>query len=317
MAAKIVVRWLCGDALETAGVERLDEALASESEVWIDVEQPDREALESISRHVPLHEIAIGDALEPFLRPKIDLYRNLAYFTWIRPELMPDDGLEMHKLDVFLGERVLITSHKSHWVVVGQVAEDTVTGLKSGVEWVLHSVLDRVVDQIFPIADRLAETLEELEDLMLETPQREHLQRLYATKRLLLQLRRIVGPERDVLRGLARQEAFLSQDAYVYFQDIGDHLARVEDTVDTSRDVASGTMDIYLSSVSNRLNDIMKRLTIVSTIFLPLTVLTGIYGMNFRYLPELRWRYGYFDVLGAMVLIVVGMLVYFKRRDWW
>jgi magnesium transporter len=130
-------------------------------------------------------------------------------------------------------------------------------------------------------------------------------------------LHKVVGPERDVVRGLARLEAFVEPEAYMYFQDIGDHLARVADQIDTYREVANGTMDIYLSAQSNRMNQIMKTLTVVATIFMPLTLISGIYGMNFRHMPELEWPFGYFAALGLMGAIALSMTWYFRRRDWW
>jgi len=312
----VTVRWRDGDELRSGGVQDIEAAVASD-QAWIDIYQPDRQTLDAVCRHVSLHPLAVDDALEAYQRPKIDLYWDIVYLIWVMPALLPDDGLDMRKLDVFLGEKVLVTAHRELWPSIDVAAEEAASGLKRGVEWILHGILDGAVDEVFPIVDSLSDDLESLEDRMLERAAPELLEQLYATKRLLIALRRIVGPERDVLRGLARQEALVSQEAYAYFQDVGDHLARVEDTVDTYRDVAGGIMDIYLSSVSNRLNGVMKQLTVVATVFMPLTLITGIYGMNFRQMPELGSRYGYPAVLVGMATIAFGMMVYFKRRNWW
>jgi magnesium transporter len=136
---------------------------------------------------------------------------------------------------------------------------------------------------------------------------------------MLLALQKIIGPERDVLRAMARHTDFISQEAYLYFQDVGDHVSRVADAVDTYRDVASSVMDIYLSAISNRLNVVMKQLTVVATIFMPLTLITGIYGMNLTRMmwPSPDWAWSFWAVMGSCVVITMGMLYLFKRRGWW
>ena len=313
----VMVRWRDGEEFRVGGAEAIEAAVSSSSAAWIDILKPDRQAFDAIAQHLSIHPLAVEDALESYQRPKIDLYRDAVYLIWVAPSLREDDGLDMRKLDVFLTDRVLVTSHREPWEAIDLVAGEAADGLCRGVEWVLHGILDRAVDDVFPVVDALSDGLDEIEDRMLEHAAPALLERLYATKRLLISLRRIVGPERDVLRGLARQEALVSQEVYAYFQDVGDHLARVEDTVDTYRDVAGGIMDIYLSSVSNRLNQVMKQLTVVATIFMPLTLISGIYGMNFRFMPELGMRYGYPLVLIGMASIAFGMISYFRRRNWW
>ncbi|MFA5843508.1 MAG: magnesium/cobalt transporter CorA [Coriobacteriia bacterium] len=313
----IVVRWLEDGALREGGVEALTDARKSKV-VWVDVTDPDEASLAPVAEAFGLHPLAVEDCLHFPQRPKLDTYGDDAMFLiWVLPSTLRGDGLDVRELDVFLGEDHLVTVHAGSLEAIDEVAAEAASFLGSGLEWTLHAMLDRAVDAVFPVVDELTDRLEELEDLMLTGASKEHLQQLYAVKRLLLQLHKVVGPERDVLRGMARQQALISSDAYVYYQDIADHLARVQDSIDTSRDVASGAMDVYLSSVSNRLNVIMKQLTVIATIFMPLQLITGIYGMNFRHMPELAWRYGYFGVLGVMLVIALFMLRFFKRREWW
>lgn len=313
--AEVQVRWLEGDRLRTGGLDDLAAAAATTS--WIDVHNADEDTLAIIARHLPMHPLAIEDCLHFPQRPKLDVYPDTTFLIWIVPELPDGAGIVPRELDVFLGREHLITVHREPFAAIEKVAHSAREFLSRGVEWTLHGILDLTVDGMFPLVDALADELEELEDLMLEDARPEHLERLYGAKRALVQLHKVVGPERDGVRGLARLEAFVAPEAYMYFQDIGDHLARVADSVDTYREVASGTMDIYLSSVSNRMNLIMKQLTVIATIFMPLTLISGIYGMNFHYMPELEWRFGYFGILGFMALIVLWMLWFFKRRKWW
>ncbi len=313
--AEVLIRWLCDGKLQTGGLDDL--AGACHQPVWVDVLDADEATLNAIAGFLPLHPLAIEDCLHFPQRPKLDVYEDSTFLIWMLPSLPDGTGIISTELDVFLGREHLITVHRDRLAPVDKVGAHVQEYLERGVEWTLHSILDLMVDSMFPLVDSLADDLEEIEDLMLVDAGSEQLERLYGAKRALVQLHKVVGPERDALRGLARLEAFVAPDAYMYFQDIGDHLARVADSVDTYREVASGTMDIYLSSVSNRMNLIMKQLTVIATIFMPLTLISGIYGMNFRYMPELEWRFGYFGVLGGMLAIVLWMLWFFKRRKWW
>jgi magnesium transporter len=315
MAATIAACWIEDGTLRSDGLTSLPEGVSGP--VWIDVTDPDEEALLAVSARYTLPPLAMEDCLHYPQRPKLDAYSDVTFLIWLLPQVLTDDGIAASELDVFLGEEHLITIHRAEVDAVERVAAHAASYLARGAEWTLHAILDAAVDEVFPVVEELADELEQLEDVMLADARPEHLQRLYAAKRSLVRLHKIAGPERDVIRGLARLEAFVEPEAYMYFQDIGDHLARVADQIDTYREVASGTMDIYLSSQSNRMNGIMKTLTVVATIFMPLTLISGIYGMNFHNMPELGWRYGYFGVWVVMALIAIGMVWYFRRRNWW
>ena len=285
--------------------------------VWIDMVSPTEADFEAVQVRYRLHPLAVEDCLHFPQRPKIDVYEDATFLIWLIPQVVDSDGIITTELDVFLGEEHLITVHRGAVEAVDHVVRLAGDYLPRGVEWTLHGILDLAVDSVFPVIETISDELEELENLMLTDARTAHLQRLYTAKRALLQLHKVVVPERDVVRGLARLEAFVEPEAYMYFQDIGDHLARVTDAIETYRDVAGSTMDVYLSAQSNRMNQIMKQLTAVATIFMPLTLISGIYGMNFQHMPELAWRYGYFMVIGGMVVIAVWMAWFFRRREWW
>jgi magnesium transporter len=232
---------------------------------------------------------------------------------------MPNDGITYSEIDIFLGKGFLVTSHSGPIPVLDEVVASAHNILPSGAEWTLHAILDRAVDEIFPAVDYIADELDSIEDRLLQRASEADLHHLYSMKRLLVALHKTIGPERDVVRGMARQTELVSQEAYLYFQDVGDHLARATDSVETYRDVASGAMDIYLSAVNNRMNAIMKQLTVVATIFMPLTLMSGIYGMNITegMWPPITavWSFGL--VIATMLLIAVWMLWFFRRRNWW
>jgi len=315
MSALITARWIAEGVLRSDGLDSVPADVRAP--VWIDICDPDEAALEAVSARFPLPPLAVEDCLHYPQRPKLDAYHDITFLIWLLPQMIDGSRIVSHELDVFLGEEHLVTVHRADVPALDRIMEHADTYLGRGAEWTLHAILDSAVDEVFPVVEVLSDELEQLEDLMLTEARGEHLQRLYAAKRALVALHKIVSPERDTVRGLARLEAFVEPDAYMYFQDVGDHLARLGDQIDTYREVASGTMDIYLSVQSNRMNLIMKQLTVVATIFMPLTLISGIYGMNFQHMPELGWRYGYYGVWVVMALIAIGMFTYFRRKDWW
>lgn len=307
-----------GEAARSGGLSDLDVARKS-GNVWVDVLEPDQRSLDALQSIFGLHPLAVEDALHFPQRPKLDTYGSTFFLVWVVPRLVSDDGITYDEVDMFVGSDFLITSHLGPVPAVDELADTADRVLPRGPEWTLHSLLDRAVDCTFPALDYVSETLESIEDSLLERADRSQLQRLYAMKRVLLSLHKVIGPERDALRTMARQTELVSQEAYLYFEDVGDHLARVADAVDTYRDVASGAMDIYLSAVNNRMNEIMKQLTVVATIFMPLTLISGIYGMNVTQgmWPPVRAVWSFGAVMASMALIVVGMLWFFRRRNWW
>jgi magnesium transporter len=319
VAATVTVRWMEGTELKTGGLDDLDTARAAGCAVWVDVLKPDAESLAVVQKAFSLHPLAIEDCLHCPQRVKLDPYGTAAFLVWSFPRHGNGSLVSTTEMDTFLGDRFVVTSHRDPVKAIEELCADATAALCKGAEWTLHAILDRGVDDLFPVIDHLADRLDAVEDAMLDDPAKHDLQELYRIKRALVELYRTVAGERDVLRGMARRQEFISEEAYLYFQDVGDHLARATDAVDTYRDVASGAMDIYLSAVSNRLNDVMKRLTIVATIFMPLTFISGIYGMNLtsRMWPSPASAWGFPAVMVVMVVIAAGMLVYFKRRNWW
>jgi len=317
MASLITVRWIESGVLKSDGMATLPAELTGP--VWIDLLEPDEDSLAAIAARFSLPPLAVEDCLHFPQRPKIDVYPDVTFLVWLLPQIVTGDGITASELDVFLGEEHLVTVHQDSIEAIDRITDHAEEFLKRGVEWTLHAILDNAVDCMYPLVETLSDELEELEDLMLAEARTANLQRLYAAKRSLVNLHKVVGPERDVVRGLARLEAFVEPDAYMYFQDIGDHLARVADEIDTYRDVASGTMDIYLSSVSNRMNAIMKQLTIIATIFMPLTLISGIYGMNVLrgMWPPADATWAFPAIIAVMGAITLWMLWFFKRRDWW
>ncbi|MBI5640616.1 MAG: magnesium/cobalt transporter CorA, partial [Nitrospirae bacterium] len=188
---------------------------------------------------------------------------------------------------------------------------------KMGADYLVYSLLDAVVDNYFMILEKLGEDIEDLEEKLITKPTSETLHEIHYLKREMIFLRKAVWPLREVISGLERGEsALIHESTRVYLRDVYDHTIQVIDTIETFRDMVSGMLDIYLSSISNRLNAVMKVLTIIATIFMPLTFIAGVYGMNFRHMPELDWQYGYPLIWLVMITIGISMLIFFRKKDW-
>ena len=319
MAATAIVRWVRDDKLRVGSLADIDAAKAGTGAVWVDVSEPDQETLKVLATHYPLHPLALEDMLHFPQRPKLDTYAENLFMVWVSPQLGAEQALVLSEIDVFLGADYLITSHHNHIKAIDDVAEDACGVVARGAAWTLHSILDQSVDEMFPIVDLVGEELDRIENELLAKVKDEQLQDLYKVKRVMLSLHKVVGPERDVLRAMSRHDQLVSQEAYLYLQDVGDHVARISDAIDTYRDVASSVMDIYLSAISNRLNVVMKQLTVVATIFMPLTLISGVYGMNLTKTmwPAPEWAWSFPAVIASFAVITIGMLFVFKRRGWW
>ncbi len=324
--ATVKVRWLEGEQMQSGGLDQLDRACASGSWCWIDVTDPDETSLNTVAERFGLHPLEVEDVLHKQHRPKLDLFPHRIHLVWIDPKLTEANRFESTELDVVIGQGHLITAHLGNVPALDMEAAEGLESFKQGADWVLHGIIDRLVDDVLPAVDRLGEQLDDLEEIVIKSPRPESLRTLHSLRRGLVELHRIVAPERDILRALARERSVISENAYRYFQDVGDHLARVDDAIETYRDVASSIMDIYLSAQSNRMNEIMKQLTVVATIFMPLTLMSGIYGMNVSVVekgagpgmwpPPFAW-WSFWLVIASMGAIALGMVLYFRRKRWW
>jgi magnesium transporter len=321
---QVVLRWLDKDdslhVSETAGKADVDAAFsAGATWVWADVEGPDVSALGTLSERFGFHALAIEDTEHQQHRAKLDQYPEGLFLVWLTPEHPRADGVTSSELDVFIGKDYLVTIHAKACKAIDVVAADAPRSMQAGPAWVLHKVIDLLVDSTLPLVDRIGEQLSTIEDKMLQSPRQDDLRSLHHVRRQLVRLHRIIAPERDVLRGLARESDVISEDAYRYFQDVGDHVARALDSVETYQDVGASVMDVYLSAQNNRMNEIMKQLTVVATIFMPLTLISGIYGMNvlLGMWPPVDAHWSFWAVIGTMLAIATTMAAYFRRKNWW
>ncbi len=307
-------------------VTSLDACLPSDDPstiTWIDVDLVHQvDLVAGIGERFGLHPLVVEDILNTDQRPKMEDFGDFVYVV-LRALTCNGEksGLETEQVSLVLGRNYVISFQEKDGAVFGKVRDRIRAGKgrigKSGADYLAYSLLDTVVDNYFIVLERVGERIENLEDALVSNPASPTLRAIHELKRDLIFLRRSVWPLREVLSGLHREEtALVSAATQVYIRDVYDHTIHAIDTLETFRDMISGMLDIYLSSISNRLNEVMKVLTMIATIFIPLTFIAGVYGMNFRRMPELEWRWGYPAVLILMAAVCVYMIFYFKRKKW-
>lgn len=302
----------------------LPELLKDESAViWIDMESPTADDEQILLDVFKFHPLTVEDCRENRHYPKIEEFDGYIYFIvhGVTADISPD-RFNTIELDGFLGPNYVITYHHAMFRSINNVKQllrTTPIACQRGPAFLLHQILDQIVDFYSPVLDDFDDRIDRLEQdiFALKRPNSEILTDIMALKRSVLRLRRISGKQMDILHRMSRGEfVLIPNDMRPFYRDVYDHLIRVVDLSESYRDLISGSLDAYLSVVSNRMNEIMKVLTIFSAIMLPLTFIAGVYGMNFDNMPELHSRYGYFAVIVVMLVVAVGMLMFFKRRGW-
>lgn len=317
------------DSFDEREVQSLEECLVYRDKptvTWIDVTGVDDiELIQQLGEKFGLHSLALEDVVNTGQRPKIDDYDD--HFFIVLRELQWQEGLMADQISLFFGHNFVITIQELEGDVFDPVRERLRRGRarirQLGADYLAYALLDKLVDEMFPILELYGERLEDLEDGLIERPTRKLLHEVHRIRRDLVVMRRTVWPEREIVNILLRDDSrLISPETKLYLRDVYDHTVQIVEIIETYRDIVGGMLEVYLSSVSNRMNEVIKVLTIISTIFIPLTFIVGIYGMNFNTeispwnMPELNWYYGYPAVMSLMLVIAIGMLIYFRRRTW-
>ena len=281
------------------------------------------ETLAQFGAAFALHPLVLEDILNTDQRPKIEDYGDYLYIVIRRlgSAAAGTEDVQMEQISLILGPNLVISFLESDSGVFDGVKERILKNRgrlrRFGADYLAYELMDAVVDNYFGVFEKLGERIDLLQETLISRPTSASLQALYALKRELLSLRKSVWPLREVLSGMQRGDsALIQRDTGLYLRDVYDHTAHIIDTLETYRDMLASMMDIYLSSLSIRLNEVMKVLTIIATIFMPLTFIVGVYGMNFHHMPELSWRWGYPLVWLLMTGVSVGMLAFFRRKKW-
>ncbi len=314
-----------GDARRDLSIDAMRTALKqSDGLLWVSLEHPsEEEVCQVLHDTFHFHPLAIEDCLSPgYQTPKLDDFGDHIFL--IAHALHPAEDfrdLVTMELDFFVGSNYLVTCHIDDVMppveAIWKRLERDERVYRNGSDFLCYALLDHLVDDYMPLLDQMDEEIEWLEDRVLARPEPQTLERILQLKHSVMSLRRIIAPQREIINRLARDEfPMIDRHSRIYYRDIYDHLVRIQDLSESIRDIVSGSMDIYLNSTSLRLNEVMKALTIVSTIFLPMSFVAGVYGMNFEHMPELSWKLGYLFVWIVFLTIPVIMLIYFKKRKW-
>lgn len=284
---------------------------------WVDFSSPTEDEGNFLSCHFRFHSLAIEDCFHFLQRPKLDYYDGYNFFVL---HALNPNKLQSEELDMFLAKNFIVTFHLTQLLGVETVWERVINCenfWNKGPSYITYELMDKIVDEYFPILYRIEDKLNEIEINEEKKSMRLLMVEVFDLRGDLLKLRRTILPMRELLyRVLNSEKLEITQDQKAYFSDIYDHLLKLTEMVDSNRDMTSDIRDNYLSLNSNRMNKIMATLTIVTSIFIPLTFIVGIYGMNFENMPELKWQCGYFMVLGFMAIVGGGMALWFKRKGW-
>lgn len=295
--------------------------LEEDNMIWADVSDPTSRDFEELAEEFGFHPLSIEDCRNEHQRPKVEEFSGYYFIVLYEAQLAgPSDRLELRELNIFLGKNYLVTVHSRPIRAIEtakRLWHEWSDRSQQGAGLLAYLLIDAIVDDYLPLLDLISEHMDDLEDSIFGEWRAEVIEEIFTVKKKLLFLRRAITPLRDVFNTLLRREQpIFPRETHVYFQDVFDHLIRVADTIDTLRDMLSSTMDAYLSVSGNRMNKIMKRLTSISTILMSVTLIAGIYGMNFIFMPELRWRYGYVFALLSMVVVGLALYVYLKKVEW-
>jgi len=289
---------------------------------WIDLEAASEAEARILTDAFHFHPLAVEDCLSDVNLPKVDDYTEYLFLVvhGIRFDA-PTDQFETRELDIFLGPNYLVTHHKGPMRSVtfarDLCVKDLQVALAKGTDFLLHQILDRMFENYFPSLDAIEDKMQLVQVEVFESPTPATLDRIFTLKRDVMQLRRICTPEREILHRLSRGEfRVVSPKAAVYFRDIYDNLYRIVDASYSYQDMTQGTLDAYLSAINNRLNETMKRLTVLTVVLASLTVITGVYGMNFEHMPELGWRFGYLWALALMVAVPSAIVLWARKKKW-
>ncbi len=312
--------------LEVKALKSVEETLPfkkSPTVTWLNIDGlHEVNILETIGEYYSIHPLVLEDILNTDQRPKAEIFDEYIFIVFKMISYNNNhDELDIEQLSLILGPNFVITFQEREGDVFDSIRERIQGGKgrvrKSGPDYLLYALMDVVIDNYFLVLEKLGERIENLEEEVLGNPDQSTVQAIQQMKRELIFLRRSIWPLREVIGTLIRDEnPLIKKSTAPFLRDLYDHTIQVVDTIETYREMVSGILDIYLSSLSNRMNEVMKILTIIATLFIPLTFIVGVYGMNFEFMPELKWHWGYPVVWGVMIIISFFMLLYFRRKKW-
>ncbi len=304
------------------GIQDFDRLVEDkESVIWIDMNKPTDQELYVLTHDFNFHPLAIEDVISEKPRTKIDDYDSYLFIVFqIVDYIGQEEGLKIGEIDLFLSKNSLVTVHFDDHRIFDYLhnrAEKDERLISRGVDFLFHAVIDTIVDNYNSTLDIFEYEIDQIEEDVLGEPDEDTIRAIYTLRRDIVHLKRMVIPQREVVNRLKKETFdFISSKAAVYFSDIHDHLVRTNDIADFHREILNSSLEAYYSSVSTKTNEIIKFLTIFTVIFIPPTFLVGLWGMNFAYMPELDSKFGYIGALSIMATVVLGLVIYFRRKKW-
>lgn len=310
------------EELEISEIGNSFRYLDSPTVTWINIDGlHEVDVIEKLGKHLGIHPLVLEDVLYVEQRPKVEDLDNYLFLVVKMLIREPEKGIDVEHISLILGPNWVISFQEVPGDIFGEIrdrlrkAKGRIRSL--GADYLCYRLLDTIVDHYYVVLDDTATQIEEIENQMEGSPTPETQRHIHLLKHELLHIRKNIWPLREAVREFEESESRLVSDEVQHFlSDVRDHTFQVIDTLDTHREMVSGLQDLYLSVISNRMNEVMKVLTIIATIFIPLTFLAGIYGMNFQFMPELGWQPAYFIVLGVMLVVAAGMIFFFRRKKW-
>lgn len=311
------------DEKKTGKIEDCFPYKDSPTVTWIDIKGiHDVNITSKAGEHFGIHPLVLEDILNTNQRPKVEVFDDYIFIVFRMLSFKETTAMvDSEQVSLIVGKNYVLSFQEKEDDIFEPLRERIRRSKgrirTAGADYLAYSLLDVITDNYFLVLEKIGEQMEDLEEQLLKGPGQETLNKLYILKRETMMLRKSVWPLREATVQLERSgSTIISDNTYPFLRDLYDHTIQVIDTVETYRELVAGLIELYLSSISNRMNEVMKVLTIIATIFIPLTFIAGIYGMNFHYMPELEWSWAYFAVLALMLLIGVGMLIFFRRKKW-
>lgn len=303
-------------------IESLADCLFSKCISWIDVQGlRDVDTIQRIGEIFNIHPLTMADIVNVPTRPKVEEYDNYLFLVTSLVEITEHPLIDQEQVSIVCGGNFVLTFQEWH----GDVFEPIRKRLRgksgqmrgAGADYLTYALLDAIIDGFYPVLERYGEHLESIETQVLNSPTTQTLNEVFTAKRTLMQLRRSIWPQREAISQLIRDGSkHMKKGVQIYMRDVYDHAVQALDVLENYRELSSSFVELYMSQMSNRMNEVMKVLTVISTIFIPLTFIAGVYGMNFHYMPELEHPYGYAFVWALMIAIALSMLMYFRRKGW-
>lgn len=307
--------------IDGISAKELCERMEEDQVNWLNLDGlHNQDVIETIQKRFNLHSLLIDDVLSD-QRPKAEEFDDYLFFTLKMLYKIEGESIDYEQISFVLGKNFLISFQEKEGDLFDgfrdRIRLDQGRVRKKQADYLLYRLIDIIVDNYYNVLDRIGDLIEEMEETVYEHPSTHSFNKIQALKKELIFLRKALYPLRDALSKITKGETEFVQDENLrFFSDVYDHVAHIIDSLDTYKDLTSNLLDIHINAMNNKLNEVMKVLTVISTIFIPLTFIVGVYGMNFDVMPELRWEYGYYTVWSVMIVIVLGMLAFFRHKKW-